>query len=231
MTNAPVPYNMTNDNTIMLLFILNIIGISYVILMNGTSIIERAKALFYYQRSSTPFNDRTHITKICNALMHAQTILYLTIITIAELQKSTILKLAENAIIYTVGFALFYLAVILAKRGIYDLVNNILFTKKESQEWTNTYFFTMKLLGFALTPATISLLFIPEINIKSVNFYLLLTLIAYICTIITGLLRIIFTKNRNYLEIFLYLCALEFLPIAMAWKSVLQLSEFITIKI
>ena len=46
MTSTPVPYNITNDNVIMLLFIVNIIGMAYVLMMNGTSIIERAKGIF-----------------------------------------------------------------------------------------------------------------------------------------------------------------------------------------
>ena len=230
MTSTPVPYNITNDNVIMLLFIVNIIGMAYVLMMNGTSIMERAKGIFYYQRNSTPFNDRTHITKICNALMYAQTIFYLTIITLAELQKGG-LMLSGNALIYTGTFAIFYILVLLAKKWTYDLVNNILYTKKEAEEFREIYFFTIKILGFVLAPAAIALLFIPALSVNSVNFYLLLTLVAYICTIINGLFRIIFTKKGNYLEIFLYLCTLEFLPIAMVWKSVLQLSEFITIKI
>lgn len=230
MTSTPVPYNITNDNVIMLLFIVNIIGMAYVLMMNGTSIMERAKGIFYYQRNSTPFNDRTHITKICNALMYAQTIFYLTIITLAELQKGG-LMLSGNALIYTGTFAIFYILVLLAKKWTYDLVNNILYTKKEAEEFREIYFFTIKILGFVLAPAAIALLFIPALSVNSVNFYLLLTLAAYIYTIINGLFRIIFTKKGNYLEIFLYLCTLEFLPIAMVWKSVLQLSEFITIKI
>ena len=230
MTSTPVPYNITNDNVIMLLFIVNIIGMAYVLMMNGTSIMERAKGIFYYQRNSTPFNDRTHITKICNALMYAQTIFYLTIITLAELQKGG-LMLSGNALIYTGAFAIFFILVLLAKKWTYDLVNNILYTKKEAEEFREIYFFTIKILGFVLSPAAIALLFIPALSVNSVNFYLLLTLAAYIYTIINGLFRIIFTKKGNYLEIFLYLCTLEFLPIAMVWKSVLQLSEFITIKI
>lgn len=230
MTSTPVPYNITNDNVIMLLFIVNIIGMAYVLMMNGTSIMERAKGIFYYQRNSTPFNDRTHITKICNALMYAQTIFYLTIITLAELQKGG-LMLSGNALIYTGAFAIFFILVLLAKKWTYDLVNNILYTKKEAEEFREIYFFTIKILGFVLAPAAIALLFIPALSVNSVNFYLLLTLAAYIYTIINGLFRIIFTKKGNYLEIFLYLCTLEFLPIAMVWKSVLQLSEFITIKI
>ena len=216
MTSTPVPYNITNDNVIMLLFIVNIIGMAYVLMMNGTSIMERAKGIFYYQRNSTPFNDRTHITKICNALMYAQTIFYLTIITLAELQKGG-LMLSGNALIYTGAFAIFFILVLLAKKWTYDLVNNILYTKKEAEEFREIYFFTIKILGFVLAPAAIALLFIPALSVNSVNFYLLLTLAAYIYTIINGLFRIIFTKKGNYLEIFLYLCTLEFLPIDMVW--------------
>lgn len=231
MINTPVPYNIINDNVIMLLFILNIVGQTYVLLMNGASIMERAKGMFYYEHSSSPFNDRTHIARICNALMYAQTIFYLTIITVAELQGNGTGFFAGNALTYTTVFAVFFTAVLVAKKLLCDFVNNILYTKKEALEFGETYLFTIKLLGFALMPAVTVLLFVPGINTYYVNFYLILIAIAYIYTITNGLIRMIFTKKGNYLEIFLYLCALEFLPIAMVWKSVQQLSEFITIKI
>ena len=230
MTEIPVPYNMTNDDIIMLLFILNIIGMSYVILMNGASIIERTKGLFYYQGNATPFNDRTHITRICNTLLYTQTILYMTIIAMNGLLRRGDVTLTENTLQYTGAFATFFVLILLLKKAMYKFVNNVLYTKKEALEWDNLYFFTIKLTGFLLAPAVIAILFIPEIAIKYVNIYLLLTATTYIYAVISGLFKIIFAKKRNYLEIFLYLCALEFLPMAMVWKTVQQLSEFITIK-
>ena len=53
MMNEPAPYCMTNDNAILLLLILNLVGISYVLLMNGANIFERAKCIFYYENKST----------------------------------------------------------------------------------------------------------------------------------------------------------------------------------
>ena len=38
MSSSLAPYNMANDNAIMLMFILNMVGVSYVFLMNGESI-------------------------------------------------------------------------------------------------------------------------------------------------------------------------------------------------
>ena len=231
MTGATAPYNMVNDNIIMLLFIMNIIGISYVFLMNGASILERIKCIFYYESKSTPFNDRTHITKICNLFLYAQTVFYSVIVTIGYLQESKGLVLENGTLKAFLIFASLFSAVLLLKKACYAIVNNIMFTKAVAQEWNNLYFFTIKLLGFALTPAVAIILFMPGISFIYVEIYLIFVTIAYLYTIFRGLINIIFPKKRNYLDIFLYLCTLEFLPMAMVWKSVLQLNEFITIKI
>lgn len=231
MTTAPAPYNIATDNVIMLLFIMNIIGIAYVILMNGTSIVERTKELLYYRHNSTPFNDRTHITKICNALMYAQTTFYLAIIAMCEMREYTTPGIEQSPLVFLGVYAAAFLLFFLLKRVAYGMVNSILYTRKEAQEWNNLYSFTIKLLGFALAPAAMAVMFVPSLSLNYVNFYIILIACAYVYTITSGLIKIIFTKKRSCLEIFLYLCALEFLPIAMVWKSLLQVSGLITIKI
>ncbi|MBO5866109.1 MAG: DUF4271 domain-containing protein [Bacteroidaceae bacterium] len=230
MTNALAPYNMTNDNIILLLLIFNLVGISYVLLMNGANILERTKCIFYYENKSNPYNDRTHITKICNSLMDFQTIFYATIVTTAIVDEHCFNITTENAI-ETIGtiaatFALF----LIIKRGLYGIVNNILFSRSVSEEWDSFHLFATKLLGFTLTPAALTILFLPEIPLKFVAIYSILTLLMYLYTIIRGCAKIIFAKKCIYVDIFLYLCALEFLPIAMVWKTIQQLSDFITIK-
>ena len=231
MTDMPAPYCMTNDNIILSLLILNLVGISYVLLMNGANIIERAKCIFYYENKTTPYNDRTHITKICNLLMNFQTIFYATIVTTGILKEHYI-EITRESSLPTIGLlATIFSVFFIAKRGIHSIVNNILFSKCVNEEWNSFYFFTTKLWGITLTPAALAILFIPGISLKYVEIYSILTLIAYLYTIIRGVLKIIFAKKCIYVDIFLYLCALEFLPIAMVWKIILQLGNFITIKI
>ena len=231
MTDTLAPYCMTNDNIIMLMLIINMIGISYVFLMNGQGILERIKCIFYYENKSTPFNDRTHITRICNIFLYIQVVLYASIITISCLQKEGEITPNDNILPIFGLFILFYTAILLVKRIIYDTVNKIIFTKQVAQEWKDLYFFTIKLIGFMLIPIVMAILFIPSISFTFVKIYLLLTLLIHSYTLLSSLKKIIFIQNRNYLDIFLYLCALEFLPTAVVWKSVLQLNEFITIKI
>lgn len=230
MTQATAPYCMTNDNAIMMMFVMNIIGISYVFLMNGAGIIERLKCIFYYESKSTPFNNRTHITRICNILLYIQTLFYSTIIASKFILETELFHCETSILPLTGTFAILFILVLLFKLISYDAVNAILFDRQKIGEWREFYFFTIKLLGFAFTPAVIAILFVPEISFVFVKIYLLILLLAYVYTVLNGLNKIIFAKRHNYLDIFLYLCALEFLPMGIVWKSILQVSEFLTIK-
>ena len=230
MTNELAPYCMTNDDAVMMIFVMNIIGIAYALLMNGSGIVERLKCMFYYESKSTPYNSRTHIARICNILMYVQTLYYSAIIASEYILKSTS-HLAVDTVMPLMGtLIILFTMVLLFKRLSYDAVNAILFDRHTVSEWRSFYFFTIKLLGFALTPAIIAILFIPGISFTIVKIYLLIVLATYVYTILNGLFKIIFAQRRNFLDIFLYLCALEFLPLGIVWKSVLQLSEFLTIK-
>ena len=225
MTDTLAPYNMTNDNGILLLLILNLVSISYVILMNGVNIFERTKCIFYYENKTLPYNDRTHITKICNLMMDFQFVFYATILSTAILGRHFHNITNDNAIIMIFTLAALLTAFILVKRGIHYTVNSILFSNSIAGEWDSFYSFTIKLWGFLLTPAVLSILFVPQIPLRFVEIYSILTLVAYLYTIINGLNKIIFAKKCIYVDIFLYLCALEFLPCAIVWKTMLHLDD------
>ena len=226
MTETLAPYSMTNDNALMMMFLMNIIGISYVFVMNGAEIVERLKCMFYYESKNTPFNNRTHITNICNALLYMQTFFYSTIIS----AKFIILNstyIIEKTLLPLIGtLAILFAGIFLFKRISYYVVNSILFSKQKVVEWRNSYFFTIKLLGFALTPAAVTILFFPDISFDIISFYLLFVLIIYIYTVFKSLIEIIFTQNRKYLDIFLYLCALEFIPMGIACRLIMKVGDF-----
>ncbi len=231
MTGTLAPYCMTNDNTIQLLLILNLVGIAYALLMNGAGILERTKCIFYYENKSTPYNDRTHITRICNTLMYFQFIFYATIVATAVVDAHSLDITSQNSLQTTGTLAAIFIAFLLIKRGMHSIVNNILFSKAMDEEWNNFYFFAIKLWGFTLTPAALVILFMPGIPLKYVEFYSILTLALHLYAIIKGAYKIIFAKKCIYVDIFLYLCALEFLPMAIVWKTILQTGDFVTIKI
>ena len=164
-------------------------------------------------------------------IMDFQTIFYATIVVAGVVDEYCFNITKENSIMTLGAIAIIFTGFLLIKRVLHSIVNNILFSKSISEEWNSSYFFATKLWGFTLAPAALAILFVPAVPLKYVGYYSILTLALYLYTIISGVYKIIFEKKCIYVDIFLYLCALEFLPMAMVWKTILQLSDFITIKI
>ena len=130
MTGIPVPYNFTNDNTIMLLFLINIIGVAYVVTMNGANIIERTKCIFYYENKVTPYSDRTHVTRICNFMMYFQSTFYATITIAGILRKYSIATEGGSMLTPMLVIAAALVVFFALKGVVFYIVNNTLFSKK-----------------------------------------------------------------------------------------------------
>ena len=226
-----IPYNFLGDNVVMALFVLNLVGMAYVFLMNGSSIVERAKSMFYHGKQSNPYTDRTHITKLCNLLLYMQTIFYCSIIAFGGIQYTTPLTRGATPYIILAAFYLLIAVALLMKRGLYDICNLTLLSATIAREWKESYFFTIKLSGFILLPLAICIIFVKGFSITYYTIYLLFATLLYAVVVVYSAKKIIFKKKCIGLDIFLYLCALEFLPMAILWRAIHVINAFLTTKI
>ncbi len=226
-----IPYNLLSDNAIMLLFVLNLVGMAYVFLMNGSNIVERAKSMFYHGKQSNPYNDRTHITKLCNLLLYLQTTFYCSIIAFGGIQYTTTFTRGTTPHILLAALCLLIAAALLVKRVLYHICNITLFSAAAAREWNESYFFTIKLTGFILLPLAICVIFVKGFSITYYTIYLIFATLLYAIVVICSAKKIIFKKKCIGLDIFLYLCALEFLPMAILWRAIHVINAFLTTKI
>ena len=229
MTGTPIPYFFGNDNLLLTLFLLNSLGISYVFILNGGSILQRIKSLFYFSQNSKPYNNQTHINRFCNIILYSQIILFYSMLAFAQLEYVHGIKSTNNIYFFWGIYILLFTTLIFAKRIIYDIVNTILFTSQQKREWRISYFFTMQLSGFMLYPLVLSMLIVPHIPHLTYSIYI--TTIASICLLmlINRCKKLIFMQKYGFLHIFLYLCAFEILPIAVLVKAINELNDFLTI--
>ena len=232
MTAEKAPYCIVNDDIVMSLFVFSLVGIAYIFLISGSSIVERLKSMFYYgSKQSSPYSDRTHISSSCNALLYWQTVFYYGIVTFTYMQltpeAATTGRIPHHCL---AAYTLLFTAALIAKKVIYDACNVVLFGNEVAQEWSRTYFFTLKMTGFLLLPVIGSLFSINDLNITYLTIYLLFVTVIYVIAYISNAIKIIFRKKCNYLDIFLYLCALELLPMAILWKTIHSVNSFLTIK-
>ena len=231
MIGENIPYCMVNDNVLMSLFVFTLVGTAYVFIMNGSSIVERVKSMFYYgKQQSSPYSDRTHIAGICNMLLYWQTILYSSIVALKYIQNGNKLFTGTEPYIALLTLALLFTLILPAKWFIYELCNRILFNDNTAQVWRHSYFFTIKLLGFLLFPLVVCCIFIKDFSMVYFSIYTIFAMLAYLFSFVTSSIKIIFRKKRNYLDIFLYLCALELLPMAILWRFIHLMNVYLTIK-
>ena len=229
MTGSPIPYFFGNDNLLLALFLLNSLGISYVFILNGESILQRIKSLFYYSQNSKPYNNQTHINRFCNIILYSQVVLFYSVIAFSQLKYNHGVTSKNNTYIFWGIYILLFMLSIFAKRIIYDIVNTILFTPQQKREWRNSYFFTIQLSGFMLFPLVLATLTVPHIPHTTYLIYLTATALICLLMLINRCRKLIFMQKYGFLHIILYLCTLEILPIAVLIKAINELNDFLTI--
>lgn len=231
MTGTPIPYSFGSDNLLLALFLMNLLGISYVFILNGESIFQRIKSLFYYSRNSKPYNNQTHINRFCNIILYSQVILFCSVLAFAQLKYNHNIAETNKSYILWGVYILFFTLCIFAKRLIYDIVNTILFTTQQKREWRISYFFTMQLSGFLLFPLILAIIIVPHVPHSFYSIYITATALICLLMLISRCKKLIFMQKNGFLDIILYLCTLEILPIAVLVKAINELNEFLTINI
>lgn len=231
MTGTAIPYNPLNDDTLLLLFVLDIMGMAYVFLNKGGNIMERIKSMFYYGKHSNPYNDRTHIGIPCNMLLYAHVILYMCILTYGYSKVEGNILATSYSVFITGTHAAIFILFMIVKLIIYEIINRILFSAQQAQDWRLSYFFTIQLCGFIISPLAVLLIFTNNVSAVFYRIYIAIALIIYLSMLFVNCINIIFTEKRYFLDIFLYLCAIELMPIAFLWRAIVETNNFIIIKI
>ncbi len=230
MSGTPIPYSIGCDNFILSLFVASLLGGAYVLLCDGDGIVERIKKMFYYKGQAVPYNTRAAISRTSNIILYILLIFYSTIIIFGYLQQiGQLHTLGASYIPFGIFSAMVFLMLIL-KRAIYDVVNNILFSQAQAREWRDSYFFTLQLLPFMLLPLAGTIILAPALSSIIFSGYLLFVGIICLIMLFIRCFNIIFNEKSYFLDIFLYLCAIELLPLGLMWRAIHQTNLFLIIK-
>ena len=229
MTGEPVPYSIYNDNTILVLYVLSLLMGAYTLMRDGGSILERIKFMLYYSGQSTPYNTRAGISKTGSFTLYTNTILYSTIITFVYMQKTLSNEERGNLIMFA-AIVLLYIIFLAIKFIVYETINRTLFSAKQAHEWSLSYFFTIKTASILLMPLVSALILLPTLSDTFVRIYLAIVGIMFFIVLSLRCFNIIFSKTFYFLDIFLYLCAIELLPLIPLWQVMQRTNLFLMIK-
>lgn len=213
----PVPYSVRGDDVItsllLVFFVLAVIAYSHV----RGFFTRQAKNFF-----SKPREGATTMTETGTEERFQVYIVFLTSLMLSTLYyfyslhyKGDAYVLSSQYYLILIFWAIFLLY-FLVKMGLYTLVNIVFFDGKRNLQWIKSLLFVIALEGIISFPAIVMGPYF-DMSIGKVEIYFSIVLILVKLMTFYKAYIIFFRQNVVGLQIILYLCALEIVPLMVLW--------------
>ncbi len=216
----PVPYSVHSDNTITLLLL--VIFIMAVILLSGArNFLARQAKTFLYGH----YDGGADITETGSEVRFQLFFVLLTSLLLSLFFYFYTLQYYGDTFILRSQYYLItiYLAMstayFLLKAACYTIVNNVFFDGKRNQQWLKSLLFIITLEGMLSFPLIILWAYFG-LSTQTVAIYFTGVLVIVKILTFYKTYVIFFRRNVVKLQIFLYFCTLEIVPLLALWGSV-----------
>ena len=218
----PVPYTVRSDNaiTIMLLFcfIMAVLVYSYSRQLIG----HQFKDFFY------PTRTESHIENSGYRFLYflgLQTCLLLGISYYFYISYGVTETLVLDTPYELIGiFFAVFIAYFVCKLLLYYLVNSVFFDGKKRGQLKWDIAFITALEGIALFPAVVVQVYF-NLSVQNVVYYFIFVLFLTKFLTFYKCWTIFFKQNSGFLQIILYLCALEIVPMLVLWGVLVMITN------
>lgn len=225
----PVPYTVHNDNIITSLLLACFI-FSVIAFANARRfIIRQAKDFFYLPHEGT-----TEFTETSNEFRFQLVLVLITSLIIAILfffytlryiGETFVLSSQYTLITIFLGITVGYF---LLKVGLYTFVNQVFFDGKRNQQWIKALLFIISIEGVLLFPALVFGAYFELDTNKVITYVIIAVVIVKLLTIYKCYI-IFFRRNVVHLQIILYFCTLEMIPLLAYWGVLVITANYLKI--
>ena len=218
MAGDPIPYATKNDNVItsllLICFVITLIAFS----ISKNYLLRQAKNFFYLPKAEQPITETSTEMK-AQFFFLIQTCLLLALLYFFYARKyiASSFILTDEYMLVGILFGII-LGYYLLKYLVYAMVNFVFFGGKRNGLFFHILLFLHSCEGVLLYPA-VALLTFFDISAQSVVYYT--TFVVILVKILTfyKCFVIFFRQNGLYLQIILYFCALEIVPLFALWSG------------
>ena len=228
MAGDPVPYTVAGDNFITSLLLLCFVLACIAFSKSKHFIIRQAKAFFRTQREGTTVITETSSEVRFQLFSVVQTCLLVAIgyfiYSKASIGDTFIIE--QNLVISI--YAGCVMGYFLLKAFLYSLAGWVFFDKKKNEQWLKAYLFLLSCEGVLLFPAVMLLSYF-DLSLQVAVTYALIVLVLVKMLSFYKSYLIFFKRNGIFLQIFLYFCALEVVPLFALWGGLVLISHYLKI--
>ena len=225
----PVPYSVRNDNIITSLLLACFI-FAVIAFANARRFINRqAKDIIYLPHEGT-----TEFSETSNEIRFQLTLVLITSLLIALLfyfytlryiGETFVLRSQYTLITIFLGITVGYF---LLKVALYSFVNQVFFDSKRNQQWIKALLFIISIEGVLFFPALVFGAYF-ELDINKVITYVIIAVVIVKLLTIYKCYIIFFRRNVVHLQIILYFCTLEMIPLLAFWGVLVITANYLKI--
>ena len=224
----PIPYNTKNDNIItsMLLvcFVMTLIAFSF----SKSFLLRQAKNFFYIPKTEYTVSETSTEIK-AQFFFLLQTCLLMALLYFFYLRTYTsgTFILSDEYLLVAILTGIF-IAYFFLKYLFYSYVNLVFFEHKKNGQFFRTLLFLQSTEGILLFPM-VALLTFFNISAQSAAYYTIFVVVLVKILTFYKSFVIFFRQNGLYLQIILYFCALEIIPLFALWGGLAVIANALKI--
>ncbi len=226
----PKPYAIRNDDVITGLLIACFVLTLLSLARSMSFIIRQAKDFFFVRHSenTTAITETTTEFRI-QFFFVFQTCLLLALITFfytLELVANTFILQSQYQLvgIFTGCFVVYYLL----KALLYEIVNSIFFDKKKNEQWFKSQLFLVAMMGIVLFPIVMLQCYF-NLPMQTTLICVIVLLILVKISTFYKCYVIFFSHNSIPLQIILYFCTLEIVPLLSLAGVLVMIVDYLKI--
>ncbi|MBO6032442.1 MAG: DUF4271 domain-containing protein, partial [Prevotella sp.] len=228
MAGDPVPYNISNDNIISSIllgcFIMSLLAFS----ISRNYVIQQIKNFFYIPRREdikTPTS--SEVTALIFFALQACLLLAMAYFFYVKAYVADTFVFEDEYLFVGLLFLIIIIYMVL-KYPLYSLVNYTFFIGKNNGQWLYTILLLSAIEGALLFPAILFQSYF-EAPPKNIIIYAVFVLVLVKILTFYKCFVIFFRKKGLFLQIILYFCTLEIIPLLALWGGLGIITNALTI--
>ena len=225
----PVPYNMNNDNLVTGLLIACFLLTVFTYSLISDFIIRQLKDFFYIQKGEHTIPETGSEMKLQMVFVLQTSLVYGLLYYFYTVNFLTDSFIFSSEYIILAIFAGIFIAYFAIRFGLYSMVNPVFYDKVDNKKFLTSLLLITSIEGVLVFPILLLLAFFHFSAIYAIFYCAIAVILVKILTFYKSYV-IFFRQKRYFLQIFLYFCALEIVPLFALWGGLASIVDLIKIK-
>ena len=228
MPGDPVPYSYANDNLVTSLLIVCFLIIAFAFSRMSNFIAGQAKNFIHPSQNSLTLSETSSEIYMLIVLTFLTCIVYALLYYLYATEFLAKTYVTSSEYVPLGIFLAVFVGYFLMRFGLYTMVNNLFFDSSGNKKFLTSLLYLSSLEGLLLYPA-LALLAFMHLHAQYAIWYCLTVVILVKILTFYKSYTIFFKQNDLFLQIILYFCALEMVPLFTLWGGLTAIVDILKI--